>query len=385
MLNFRLLFISMLAAATSIGFAARSDTPIREAILYCDPAANRALLQFNGGWDPLPDIQAGLADGLSQLTPAEDNVCTLVDGRTIKAKVGSDQAFPYGMCGADPAYYFSLWVDRKKVMSQQYFYSGCTFGFSRRAIVLDDRRLADCRIVSPGTPEGQVPMTSERVVTCDDISAKLADAKLDDVEYPPNGIPRPVGAIMIENAVDATFCERFIQRAEDDEEHQDGVIDHWGAGDRFRIGFATSKLADAKFEKARRGNIFSIDLDNDGRPDRVMWSHGWSHYFDGDYFVIAPLDPALAPVFESASNGIDGIDEMVAAAEAGGLVVISGAKTPYDTVRYTHFEPIVVDGSTLLFAWPTSELKRPTAILYKPGPKGTLARLCDFQRVEENF
>jgi hypothetical protein len=205
------------------------------------------------------------------------------------------------------------------------------------------------------------------------------------VEYPPNGIPRPVGAIMVENAVDAAFCERFIQRAEDDKEHQDSVIDHWGAGDRFRLDFATSKLADAAFDKTKLRDILTTDFDNDGRPDRVLWARGWSHYFDGDYFIFAPSDPALTPLFEAASNGTEGIDKMVAAAEAGGLVVISGAKTPYETVRYTHFEPIVVDGSTLLFAWPTSDLKRPTAVLYKPESKGTLTRLCDFQRVEENF
>jgi hypothetical protein len=54
-------------------------------------------------------------------------------------------------------------------------------------------------------------------------------------------------------------------------------------------------------------------------------------------------------------------------------------------VRYTHFDPVVVDGSMLLFTWPTSELRHPTAILYKPGPNGKLTKLCDFQRVEENF
>ncbi|MEK1930550.1 MAG: hypothetical protein AAAC47_12340, partial [Pararhizobium sp.] len=385
MASFRLLFISVLAAATLIGFFARADTATYEAVLYCDMTGNKALLLFTGGWDPLPDLPPDMADGLSGLAPATDNMCTLSDGRAIKAKVGSDQAFPYGMCGADPPHFFSLWIDRKKILSGENFYGGCTYGFTRRAIVLDAQRLTDCRIVSPGTPEGQPPMTAQRAVNCRDVSWKLADAKLDEVEYPPNGIPRPVGAIMIEKAVDTAFCERFIRRAEDDEQHQDGVIDHWGAGDRFRIDFVASKLADAKFEKAKRGNIYIGYFDNDRQPDRILWSHGWSAIFDGDYFVIVSSNSTLAPLFETTIDSIGGIDKMLAAAEAAGLTVVSGAKTPYEDVRYTHFEPIVVDGAMLLFAWPTSEVKRPTAILYKPGPKGALARLCDFQRVEENF
>ena len=193
----RLLFVLVLAGGVGLGSAETyADTPVRDAVLYCDGASNRALLLFVGGWDDLPKLPAGLADGLDQLAPARDRICTLADGREIKARIGNEQSFPYGMCGADPAYFFSLWVDRKKVISAGAFYTGCVHGFSRRAIVLDGARLTDCRLVAADGQEDALRI-SEHVLTCSDASSLLAATQHDPVEYPANGLARPVHAIMV--------------------------------------------------------------------------------------------------------------------------------------------------------------------------------------------
>jgi hypothetical protein len=190
--------------------------------------------------------------------------------------------------------------------------------------------------------------------------------------------------IAVTYATDPGLCERFIC-------HQSGrgescgygfLQDYSGSGDYFVPAPGGRELDGAK---PHGGKVYEIDFDNDGREDRVLWVSDYTHYFDGDYFVILSDDVDLeAKLKRNAQRDSDtDTDAAVQWAEAAGLSVYSGRQTPYKAVRYTHFRPIIIDGMTLLWVFPQNDEWPPTALIYKPRPNSVLERICEYQRVEK--
>jgi len=193
--------------------------------------------------------------------------------------------------------------------------------------------------------------------------------------------PSP-GTIVASFSRDPAFCESFIyHRGTTPPSSYDRILE-----DREGYGDFLLPTQGGKGVPWPEGRIYKIDIDNDGKIDEVLWGHGENHYFSGDYLIILPSDPALAAkVKADADDDADvDIDEAVAWAKSAGLSVYSGDDTPYNRVRYTHFVPVVINGETLLWAYPENSALKPAALLYRSKRRGTMELICEYQRVEDN-
>jgi hypothetical protein len=89
--------------------------------LVCDGGV--ALARFTKGYnDDTPQYEKLPAEvdraNLSGAPGADRRDCTLSNGWTVRLRLGTDQGFGYGMGGATPPEYFSLWVNHRKVISR---------------------------------------------------------------------------------------------------------------------------------------------------------------------------------------------------------------------------------------------------------------------------
>lgn len=200
-------------------------------------------------------------------------------------------------------------------------------------------------------------------------------AEADDVQA-------KIGTIETSYALDAKLCESFICHRHSKESRCPGGLleDPWGTGEYFLPNKGTQDLDGAK---PHGGKIYAVDFDNDGKEDRALWVNDYTHYFDGDYFVIVPNDPQVEAKLLSGSQRGSDVDKSVQWAVSAGLSVYSGYKTPYGADRYTHFRPVIMGSTMLLWTFPDNDKWRPTMLLYKPRPNGALERICEYQRVEE--
>jgi hypothetical protein len=194
--------------------------------------------------------------------------------------------------------------------------------------------------------------------------------------------PSP-GTIVALFGRDPTFCESFIYS-------RNAVTPPSGASlldDRDGFGdlLIPTQRGKPLWHVARRdGDVYQVDFDSDGKTDQVLWVHGESHYFSGDYFVILPSDADLsAKIRANADDDADvDIEEALAWAKSEGVSVYGGGDTPYRSIRYTRFFPVVIGGETLVWAYPVNSALKPAALLYRPSPGGVLERICEYQRVE---
>jgi hypothetical protein len=380
MSRLRLLVILLLVFVGPSVPPADADSPVRQAILTCDVKANRALLVFDAGPEVLPELPEDIAVPWSGQPPRKDLACTLSDGREIKARLGSEQVHPYGMCGADPAWFFSLWVGGSKVMSRIYFYGGCFAGFLHRAIELSGKRLTACEIApAQNMKAGEQPVRYSGL-RCHNRSDLLQRALPDPVEYPPDGSPARPGALEVSQWSDAAYCAGLIARG-DAGETWDGLTYWWSGGDTFRIEASGVPLEKFPYQaRLGLGRLYDLDIDGDGATEPLYWERREDGVFDGDYLIVGGRGGPIAAL--SGEN----VAAAIKTARDAGLAVIAGDRTPFEDVRLTHFTPVVAPGGgLLLWAWPTALWREPAAILYALGPRGELSTLCSFTRVPENF
>ena len=100
--------------------AARADILFHAGQLICE--GNRVLVRVRSGYVGEPPGQFPAIP--AQITPfhalpVDGNTCTLEDGREVRVKLGFEQRWPYGMCGAGTNSFLSLWVGGKKVLSRK--------------------------------------------------------------------------------------------------------------------------------------------------------------------------------------------------------------------------------------------------------------------------
>lgn len=367
--------------------AARADVPEYDGSLKCDAAGNRALVVFETNMQTI-DVPAEIASAFAQASDAGGE-CTLADGRAVKLKTGSGSGKAYGMCGGDPGAYFSLWIDRRKVMGPEMFVT-CEQGLGRVAIALIGDRLTDCQVNVPPDEQGDfVSLETPRTVACVDISAALTANPVDAIEYPPIGPERPpVGTVLVTEAEDRAFCEGFIQH---DPANAEPRIKHgqWWDGDADGLDFLKGGGETTPAEKGSGINgawatgVSKFDIDNDGSSDDVLANAQTNNVLDGAFFVLVPPTGPPAQEIAQLAAKVGDPDRFIAEMRHRGIAVYSGAATAYENAYRVTIFPITVSGTTYL--WAIGEDDTLLGALYRPGPQGKMQQVCRYERVTEHF
>jgi hypothetical protein len=291
------------------------------------------------------------------------------NGWTIRTRTGWKQAFAYGMGGAYPPAFFSLWINQRKVHSRYEWKPGYDDnGPMLVGLVIRPASLTYCT-QDYAEPEGPI--------TCTEKPFDIGKFKIDAVEYPakPGKKMAPGTAYVVRAPAGRQFCESELVTAQ---AFMQSDISAWEPG-----GFKSEG------SKGFDGRLGWLDLDTSLpgiRGKRVVSLSSNTHYFDGDVIIIAP---AATPTPEIAKRfPVSDVEKEVAQILPPGWTVIAGGqKAFYPDVppRYVHFNAENIDGRLYFLARPTNFTKRPAATLVKPLPAGGYETACTFDAVELNY
>lgn len=343
--------------------------------LICNAAANLALVRFStseGKAPTYPRLPQALDLGLSADTGSDRTDCTLADGSAIRVRGGQGQAFAYGMGGANPSAFFSLWINQRKVFSRKVWMPGYAESFSNPPIY-DGVLIGANRITICATAAGKPQQ-------CTSQPLDLSKAPIDRVEYSSNKQQAPVGHISViaRGAANQRFCQAYLGLIKPGIES--ALLGNPTALDIDLAPFAKPTSPDER--QARSGLVELLP----GVTRRLMIWAGEDHYFDGAVIAVAPSSMAMANILAAYPfKDIEVWPERGASPEV--TLISGGQKQLYPDVspRYVHLVPQRIDGSLYVFAYPTNNDARPTAALVKPLADGGFATLCAFNRTEPHY
>jgi hypothetical protein len=368
----RLSLIVLILAAALGGLPARADELYAYAEMVCDPAKDIAVARFTNAWNDEPPAYAPLPakvdGGLSALPPTEERQCALANGWEIKLKVGHEQVVAYGMGRVSAPSFFSLWVDRRKVLSRRVFSpSDPTDTWSRPvAVVVADDALTVCS------------QTGASPVDCVASPFDPATLPVDVVEYPPpRAEPPPVGTILVTRGTENALCQDILAAKDPFGQPSDYEAEGWTNRTVF---------------PGRRAVLppGPIDFDGDGEPDTAVGlgsspgnTEGW--YGDGWLWIVAPASVSQAEVIELLGDGSTIPEEQASA--RGWAVYATGGPGLYEGAADPRIAlwPLMHGGRLYLLALPTVWTTKPDGVLLRPTPHGKYETLCEYTQVEVNF
>jgi hypothetical protein len=362
--------IMLCLAALACPAAARADEVARHAELVCQKGLNVALVRFTTAWNNDAPVYrrlpARVDAGLSATRVMRRTNCALSNGWAIRIRAGVEQAFAYGMGGADPPAFFSLWIAHRRVLSRKQWKPG----YSAEdpwlvALVIRPDRLTYCTVPDKDAPKGPVTCRDERLV--------LTRHRLDPIEYAPPGSRPRVGSITIApGSPEPSVCARVLRNRH-------------GRFDDVSATISDSAGLFGKDSPHPLGiDVATVEIAPGVRRKLVRWG-GVSHYFDGDLVFVAPL--SANPDIVLKADMLEDSDAFpVKRLPAGWSVLQGGVAGLYPDVnwRYVHFDTQHIDGRLYLIAQPSNEKETPVAMLIRPLAKG-FRTICQFRRVEEHF
>ena len=347
---------------------ARSDQVHTDVEVVChgDAALVRSITAWNDDSPEYRRIPETLDDGLSAVPPAHHTSCRMANGWDVRIRSGEGQAFAYGMGGADPPAFFSLWVAHRKVLSRKEWKPGYASEHPWLvAVVIKPTELSLCEV------KDDMDAPAQGTVTCRTEPFQLKKYKIDQVEFAPPGTRPPVGTVVaLRGSSDPVLCRRYLRAY---------PLEDWDTYSPHR-----DTLFAAYASKISNLSSTVVDLLG-GRRRLILWS-GDNHYFDGDLVFIAPPMANPSAVLKDSMLDVDE-DHFQASQLPKDWSVISGGRPdlyPDISWRYVHFHPRMMNGHLYLLAQPTNWQKRPSAILVQPLANGYRS-VCYLQRVEPNF
>lgn len=362
--------------------AAKADYWTSHADITCSRSGNVALIRFGGAEDEEPTkfrrLPRRIDGGLSRARPSERTDCRLPNGWRLRLRSGDRQAFAYGIGGADPPAFFSLWINRRKIVSAKEWKPG--YGDDDKpwitALVIRPDRLIWCRAPYDLAKDGPQHCVTERFR----LDARY---RVDTAEYPPDGRKWKVGTLLATRVTASNgFCRRYVERMRapmfDDIAFSYALFGHEKAPFAWDIAFRA--LPDSDIAQA------DVDI-APGERRRILLKHGENHFFDGDVvFVLPPGTPVATLLPQIAFS--DGNPNLLALGEAPGWTRLVGGQPgiyPGVSPRYVHFYPERIDGRLYFLASPANVEERPTALLIGLKPEGGARVMCRIQRVQPHF
>lgn len=384
-------FALFLGSFVSAG-SARADIPWSAGDLVCDGVA--ALARFTKGYnDDTPKYEALPAEvdraGLSATLGADRRDCTLSNGWEVRLRMGSEQGFAYGMGGAAPSEYFSLWVNRRKVISRKIWFHGYEQSF-------DDQD----RIVGVLITESSITICkrSDAKVACERSAIVVARMEPDQVEFPPPGIIVPkAGSIRITQGRGNRLCRQMVRTGRPANIVSPNSIWSFPLSAR-PIDFGEVDWIDPSpmtpiethsWPLMKGGRIGELSLDPSRRQTAVSFSFA-SRSFDGSYWVVLDKGVRLRDVEHQIFQDSDG-DDIEKPSSMGGPKLwhsfSGGTPQLYPNVspRYVHLDAYTYRGRVYFLTHPTLLTHDPTAVLVRPRPRGDVEIVCSFQVVRPNF
>jgi hypothetical protein len=371
---------------TVLGPAALADYVTYYAIVSCDPQQHSASIELGEAMsEPVPaepqynpDESGPKSFYLEGGEVPED--CHLAPDVVLRAKVGEGRAMPYGQCGADPAVWVSVWVNKRKWLSRFQIAGSCTPN------VLSEITVTPEQIKSCTWPDPELNGGNRGPETCTIKAAAALPDHVDTDEYPidPNA-PAP-GTVAVVYSENSELCDSMITESEQVEVPKDveGKLfsDYQGGLYGASGGFTR--------------DVF--DIDNSGTPRTVYGFHPSNHANDADMYFSSPgdaVDQAWPQISEQMLYDGSAYIFPLSFGKCGDHPCRRGDEPEEGTIgfrhypmevrfRYLHETPFVWRGATyFLLNSMDMEAENIYAVL-KPNPKG-FDETCILNKVPEPF
>lgn len=376
------LLAGLIAAAAPSAFA---DYYTAAAGLQC--RGDVVAIRFGGASNDEPpefyDLPAAYAAGWAKTPFAEDNRCKLANGAEVVLRWGEEQAYGWGMGGADPSAFFSLWIDGRRVFSREQFKSGyaSSDGYLNSVFVSPAAKeiCSFPRLDDPRANDSTPP------VTCASKPFRV-DSMPPDPELPGVEDFARIGTITVAATHSEQFCRRFIEprEASNPSLPREGIAIPSDAQQFFQRGeedvFPPKRVSDRMAFVQAHATFDYFDLWNTGKSNTVVRFFGDWKFFNGDVLFYRQADTPEAEIREV----------MVQAQEPGSgthYYKDLAKKYGWQTITenpdvYEHWTPFRLSGVTYLMQHKTYGSQW---TLYRPSPKGALTTVCVFQMIEDYF
>lgn len=248
----------------------------------CDPQQQRATFKFGVKYNE--DLTSAFFGDLtatgdpteaqsfrlgSQSGPGE---CHLTPDLSLRAKVGEGEARPYGQCGADPAAWLSIWVDRRKWLARLQVGGDCNYEVLQELTVTPDHlRICYGPLDAEGNPAAE-PTCEDRAI---DHTALAPDLK----EFPEDPNAPIEGSVVLAHTEDDALCRSMIVP----QITAFGVPDWQVVRPKPLDRELTDRLSNGR---SYSRNVF--DIDNDGVQDVVYGYYPTYGTHDADIYFAWP-------------------------------------------------------------------------------------------------
>ncbi len=331
--------------------------------------------------------------------------CVFPSGNKVRVKVAEGEARAYGMCGADPEVYGSIWVNERKMASRAWFAGHCweesdepniSFRVSWRGGQEIAQTCHTARSVAAKS-EGN-GLKVKPIPACVNSDVNLLPQ--DELEYPGQGRTAPfVGEVELLAGSDP------VCKAVQEELARDFSLFDFYAGlrtEKFQIPLWSE--SPSSLPKMMRGSDESIfDFNNDGNLDRVIAKDFSSGYLDGTVMLVdsggesKKLSVSSAPSEVSSwliPCQLDSVKYMTLNCppfssdnSEAGFTIMTGEKdkSVFFRARYTKVFPFISNGESFIGVSSRSEGTKDYAAVLKPTPRQTFEPACLFRKVGENL
>ena len=330
--------------------------------------------------------------------------CEFSNGRTIRAKMGLGPVYPYGMGGADPDKWLSVWVDKAQVLSQTRLGCGGEGPCSLRVIVTA-KGLNVCRRELPD-PLVQQKSPKPPKERCEFTPNNKLSRTRDSLEFPlPNERRRPAaGSLATLYSKDTQFCSQFplLDDPRGRSSTGDNIWPHIGLpNDAESIEPDKSSF----YRYGDRYRHYNFDVNNDGTNEAVVGLHARFHASDGDtYFVYADGKVPSLEDEEEDEEGSSPRSELDYAKTAKGIIphdwdLGDGAyriknvdapwwdasDTPIFRFSYWYLWPFRYKQTTYFLTWSQEAAKQHWYTILRPDINNHVTEMCVFQVVKERY
>lgn len=338
--------------------------------------------------------------------------CVFNNGRSIRVKMGLGPVYPYGMGGADPSKWLSVWLDKALVLSRINF--GCVDeGPCALRIVVNAKGINVCLGGEAESPSQQESSKKSKE-QCEFTPNEKLSTTRDALEFPaPDERQRPsAGSLATLFARDAQFCNSFQLLSESRGRGFDNIWPYVGFPEGAKaIEPEASSLHEFSGDYAK----YIFDINNDGKKETVIGLHSRNHYRDGDvYFVYSnnkvPIPSINGPESPRSESGYAksamrilpqywsdyaGTDERQLAdndTDEGSYTAKNAASPWWDIddepifrFRYWYLWPFRYKKSTYFLTWSQERGKQHWYTVLRPEPDYRVTEMCIFQTVQVRY
>lgn len=341
--------------------------------------------------------------------PGQVAECVYPSGNRVRVKVGEGIGRPYGQCGADPPVFASIWVNKKKIASREWFTGNCrednhnpdvTFKLTSlkgpQELTLEKCNVASMQDADSDTSNGKVAVR-EPLSVCVEFP-ELRFFPRDLIEYPEQGVNVPkVGSIQTLDG-NQKVCAAVAEELAAD-------FATFGNYPKQPTKLARPQWVSPSVDLPKELAVSSesiFDFYNSGNLDRVLLQSWENSYMSGSSLLVQPGSAPTKLVVQAPpmSNAAAFLPCQMDAAHRDILdcpafsqkndeasVFLKGhtaKNSAYLRVRYMDVAPFNYQGINYLGVGSVAT-DSDVAAVFKPLPDRTFQQMCMFRRVSENF